>query len=271
MLITGDKCRNEWKVVKNDESKKNSKKTSAYSIPSKVPSPVNLQNRFSNLMVTEERSIENESQVQTPTNYYQRIEIQNTKSKSRAEKIKSSSIQTTLANYDNARIENPMITVPGNRSYSSTMKYGKKICVVGDSHVRRIKRNLFNNSLCEGKAHLNGFSGANIKRLDHSITPTLVEDRPDIVIIRIGSNDITHNAVDQIDVKDIVNCIINIGKKCLSYGVKEVIISSIFIKKHFKLTRIITTHYVMSAKEITSNASVTTTLLEKFYGEMVCT
>ena len=136
---------------------------------------------------------------------------------------------------------------------------------MGDSHIRRIKRNLFNNSLCEGKAHLNGFSGANIKRLDHSITPTLVEDRPDIVIIHIGSNDITHNAVDQIDVKDIVNCIINIGKKCLSYGVKEVIISSIFIKKHFKLTRIITTHYVMSAKEITSNASVTTTLLEKFY------
>ena len=86
---------------------------------------------------------------------------------------------------------------------------------------------------------MNGFSGANTKRLDHLITPTLVEDRPDIVIIHIGSNDITHNTVDQIDVKDLVNCIINIGKKCLSYGVKEVIISSIFIKKQFKFTRII--------------------------------
>ena len=61
MLITGDKCRNEWKVVKNDKSKKNTNKTSAYSIPSKVPSPVNLQNCFSSLVVTEERSIENES------------------------------------------------------------------------------------------------------------------------------------------------------------------------------------------------------------------
>ena len=39
--------------------------------------------------------------------------------------------------------------------------------------------------------------------------------------------------------KDIVSRIINIGKNCLSYGVKEVITSSIFIKKHFKLTRII--------------------------------
>ena len=57
-------------------------------------------------------------------------------------------------------------------------------------------------------------------------------------------------------------------------GVKEVLISSIFIKKHFKLTRIIrqvNDLLRVSAKEITSSSSVTTTLLEKFYGEMVCT
>ena len=86
---------------------------------------------------------------------------------------------------------------------------------------------------------MNGFSGANIKHLDNFITPTLLEDRPDIVIIHIGPNDITHNTVIQIDVKDIVNRIINTGKKCLSYDVREMIISSIFIKKLFKLTRII--------------------------------
>ena len=116
-------------------------------------------------MVTQERSIENESQVRTPTNYDQRIEIQNTKSKLRAEKNKSSSIRTTVANFDNAQIEDPVVTVPGNRSCSSTTK------------------------------------------------------------------------LDKIYVKDIVKRILNIGK-CLSYGVKQVIISSIFIKKHLKLTRI---------------------------------
>ena len=51
MLITGDKSRNEWKVVKNDKGKKNTNKTSDYSMPSKVLSPVNLQNCFSSLMV----------------------------------------------------------------------------------------------------------------------------------------------------------------------------------------------------------------------------
>ena len=127
-------------------------------------------------MFTEESSIEKESQVQTPTNYHQRIENQNTKSKSRAEKSKSHSIRPTVGNYNNMQIENLVVTVPGNRSYSVTKKYGKKICVVGDSHIRRIKRNLFNNSLYEGKAYLKGFNGASIKSLDHFITPTLAED-----------------------------------------------------------------------------------------------
>ena len=43
-------------------------------MPSKVASPVNLQN---SQMVTEESSTENESPVQVPSNYHQRIKIQN--------------------------------------------------------------------------------------------------------------------------------------------------------------------------------------------------
>ena len=43
-------------------------------MPSKVPSPVNLQN---SQMVAEESSAENESHVQVPSNYHQPIEIQN--------------------------------------------------------------------------------------------------------------------------------------------------------------------------------------------------
>ena len=67
---------------------------------------------------------------------------------------------------------------------------------------------------------MNVFGGASIKRLDHFISPAMVEDQLDIVIIHIRLNDITHN--DQIDGKDIVNRIINFGKKCLYYGVQEV-------------------------------------------------
>ena len=83
---------------------------------------------------------------------------------------------------------------------------------MGDSHIRRIKKNLFNNSVNEGKAHLNSFSGATIIRSDHFITSILEEDRPDIVIIHVGSNDTTHNTINNIDAKDISKRIIDIGK-----------------------------------------------------------
>ena len=43
--------------------KTNTNKTSACSMPYKVPSSVNLQNLFISLMVTKESSFENESQV----------------------------------------------------------------------------------------------------------------------------------------------------------------------------------------------------------------
>ena len=78
---------------------------------------------------------------------------------------------------------------------------------------------------------MNGFSGTNIKRLGHFISPNLVDERPNIGLINIEYNNITHNTVDQIDMKDIMNRLINVGKKCLSYRAKEMIILSIFMKK----------------------------------------
>ena len=110
-------------------------------------------------------------------------------------------------------------------------KHGKTICIVGDGHIRRIKNNLFNNSINEGKTHLNSFSEATINRFHHFVTPVLEKDRPDIVIIHAGSKEVTHHKINNIDAKDIPKGIIDIGKKCLLYGVKEVIIPSIFVKR----------------------------------------
>ena len=99
---------------------------------------------------------------------------------------------------------------------------------------KNLLKNLFNNSINEGKEHLISFNGATINRLDHFITPISEEDRPDIVIIHADSNDITHNTINNIDAKGTTKRIIDFGKKCMLSGVKEVIISSIFIKRQFK-------------------------------------
>ena len=71
---------------------------------------------------------------------------------------------STAENY--LRNYNPP-TVPGNSSYATVSKFGKKIFVVGDSHVKRTKRLDFNKELRCGKAFFRSFSGANSKKLDH--------------------------------------------------------------------------------------------------------
>ena len=182
-------------------------------------SPVNLQNRFDNLIVTEGNQLEiHEPQDHIRTNHHKHCEITNTKKSTlRAQKNNSRSIcpsNAITANENNTQSKHSIITDPGNQSYAGTMKHSKKTCIAGDSHIRRIKKNLFNNSIIEGKAHLNNFSEANINRLDHFISPIMEEDRPDIVIIHVGSNDITHNSINNIDAKGISKRIIEIGKKC---------------------------------------------------------
>ena len=69
-----------------------------------------------------------------------------------------------------------------------------KVLVVGDSHVKKIRRNDFNKKHKNGKAIFRSFSGANSKQLDRYILPLLVDDKPDAVIIHADTNDILNNA-----------------------------------------------------------------------------
>ena len=41
--------------------------------------------------------------------------------------------------------------VSGRRTYSEATKFGQKNCVIGDSHLKRIKRNTFQKSVNGGK------------------------------------------------------------------------------------------------------------------------
>ena len=78
---------------------------------------------------------------------------------------------------------------------------------------------------------MDGFSGTNVKCPSNFVIPAMEKDRPDNAVIHIRSNDITHKTARQIEMKDMANHIINIGKKCLSYRAKEVILSPVLIKK----------------------------------------
>ena len=105
------------------------------------------------------------------------------------------------------------------------------MCVIGDSHLNRIKRNIFQKLVNEGKTYFNVFRGTTSKRLNHYILPTLHEDHPDVVLLHIGSNDINNQTKDRINTEKLTGDIINIGKSCIDLGVKEVVKSSILLKR----------------------------------------
>jgi len=126
-------------------------------------------------------------------------------------------------------------TLLGNSTYARTVQYGKNPAIIGDSHVKRIHRNGLNQNLLNGKAFFRPFDRVNVKRLSHYIIPTLVEDKPDAIVIHIGPNDISTHA----DPLKIANDIIKIGWQCRSFGVDEVFISSVLIRKDMELNVII--------------------------------
>ena len=87
-----------------------------------------------------------------------------------------------------------------------------------------------------GKAFFRSFSGgASSKQVDHYIIPTLVDDKPDVVLLHVGTNDILSNANDA----ELANNIIIIGLNCKSHDVSKVFMSSILVKKNPKLNPVI--------------------------------
>ena len=135
-------------------------------------------------------------------------------------------------------IKNKTRIVPGHQTYAETARDIRKIRIIGDSHIGRLNKRHFNEKI-NGKVYFNVFRGETIKRLHHFLQPTLREDKPDTVLIHIGSNDIIPSKQHDLSVNDAVQRIIDVGSYCRECGVKDVIISSILVKRNFHLTRII--------------------------------
>ena len=128
--------------------------------------------------------------------------------------------------------------VPGVRSYASVVEYGKKVFVIGDSHLKRINRRKFNNSFKNGRSFIKSFPGAKVEEFQHYVTPHLETQKPDISIIHVGGNNINYKNLEDINVDEISENIANVGKKCASFN-STVFISSILVKKNIRVSGVI--------------------------------
>ena len=238
-LLT-DERKERWKTV----NKRNSEfRNKFYERQTSVP--VNLQNRFQNL---EEPNITEQHNDAIPQNSHQNTPIENTKSRSRFEKRNTNPIRQegkkNQIRPDNCITEkylNNHVTlrknhrvVPGNKT-----KYGKKIMVIGDSHLNRIKRNLFNNSFDNAKSFIKSFGGAKTEHMKHYVLPSLKEQKPDIIDINVGGNDINYKNTGNINVNELADNIISLAMICRDSGVPDVVISELLPKKSIAVTAII--------------------------------
>ena len=123
-------------------------------------------------------------------------------------------------------------TVHGNSSYSNI---GKKDCtlfriktvIISDSIPKRIDMREFNDLLKNGAAYKRAFSGATASQLNHYVKATLVEDKPDSIIICAGTNNLTKK---QQTVQETTKEIISIAETCRHNGVNTIYISSLICR-----------------------------------------
>ena len=109
----------------------------------------------------------------------------------------------------------------------------KKNCIFSDSITRRINMSRFNDELnFKGSAVKRFYPGYTASELNNKIDSHLIADKPDIVIVNVGTNNLTKS--NQSD-NDTLNEIVDIVKKCHQYGVNQVYVSGITCRPEYQV------------------------------------
>ena len=73
--------------------------------------------------------------------------------------------------------------------------------------------------------------GSKSKQMRHRIIPTLVESKPGVCLIHVGTNDLPTKKDEPSSIEKIANDIIQIGVTCKAHGAEEIIISNVILRK----------------------------------------
>ena len=94
----------------------------------------------------------------------------------------------------------PRQTVPGISSYLNVRKESKKVCIYSDSIVKRMDMIDFND-MCKYNSSLKrSFPGCTASQLTHFVKPSLQEDKPDIAIIHVETNNLTKTNQTEVEI-----------------------------------------------------------------------
>ena len=144
--------------------------------------------------------------------------------------IKYDGLRSSLSNAQKDDMNIYPKTIPGNSLYTDITNSGRKVCILSDSMSKGIKMKELNKYIKKGYVYRKTFDGATSSELAHYCVHTLMNDKPDCVIINIGTNDL-----NKLESYNIFGNIINIVDICKSYGVNEVYVSGIIFRETHKV------------------------------------
>ena len=129
--------------------------------------------------------------------------------------------------------------IPGVESANDLKHKKKKAILFSDSMANKIDPTEFNLHTHHHSTYFQTFSGANSVSLRTFIEPVLAEDDYETAIIHVGTNDIAPRRHKQqvLTNQEICENIKLIAEKCMSAGIKQIIISGIIPRGHFELNR----------------------------------
>ena len=133
-------------------------------------------------------------------------------------------------------INTSSLPIARESSYQHPTNRKRKLFAVGVSHLKSLSKQLFNYSIRDTHAVIKNFDGATTKRLGHHVLPILKEDKPDSVLIHIGTNDVNNHKLYAVSPEKLASGIIEIGRTCKSFNVKEVFISSVLCRNEVILS-----------------------------------
>ena len=119
---------------------------------------------------------------------------------------------------------------PGESSYSEAVKDGKLAYIFSTSITKGIRNREFDNYYNLGTARFRRFNGAKAKYVKHYVLPTLYEEKPQIVVLQCGGNDLPKSNANPTPVMDIAKIIIETANLCESHGAEQILISGIITR-----------------------------------------
>ena len=120
---------------------------------------------------------------------------------------------------------------PGVNPYNVAVRDGKNTVIFSTSITKGINLREFNKEYRNGTATFRRFHAAKVKQIKHYVIPTLEDDRPKVVVLQCGGNDLPTSKVNPTPVETIANYIIDTAKICENYGASQILISGIITRK----------------------------------------